>query len=97
MDKKFESISPFILDGLIAADLYFGGSYVRFERSAASAKRLGINFADALFDQRYDDIFIAHSSDYLGKWFNASGLDSSWIIVDRQNSMVWALFLTDAD
>ena len=94
---EWEWLSPFILDGDIARTLKSGGAYEAFKGSGKEAKDLGVKFYEALFGDRYEDIELFKTYEPWSNWFYDVAWDQTWVCVDKQRSLIWAILLTDTD
>lgn len=93
----FDWGSPLTLDGEIAIRLLQGGAYARFLDSANEAKRLGQQFCDAIFDQRYRETLVYRSTQSWSEWFKGLAWDVTWLIIDREVRRISLLCVTDTD
>ena len=96
-DPQFKSIDAFSLDGCIASALMFGGAYERFRGTARDAKALAVSACDAMFDDRYYDVWVYGSAAPWAPWFKAVAWDNTWIVIDRVSHRIWLLCTTDTD
>ncbi|HEX6683263.1 MAG TPA: hypothetical protein VF062_10725 [Candidatus Limnocylindrales bacterium] len=83
------------LDGELAALLVEGGAYKRFEGPAAEAKRLGVACVTELTQDRYEDFLVYTSQTNWAPWFRGGIWDATWLLVDRRDSEVTLLCVTD--
>jgi hypothetical protein len=81
----------FAVDGDIAALLWAGGCYQKFQGRPVDAKRLGAAFAADLIGDRYDDFRLAWSDFFFG--FG----DNTWILVDKATAQITLLCQTVVD
>jgi hypothetical protein len=89
---------PFTLDGELTQVLVQGAAYDRFTGPSDEAKRLAMDFCEAIFGYRYGEVNRVFSTRVAWTpWFYDIAWDSTWLIVDDQMSRVWLLCLTDTD
>lgn len=89
--------SAFTLDGELAELMVGGGAYKEFEGSPAQAKKLGQQFCQAIFGERYLEIQIYQTNDAWSDWFFNIAWDSTYIILDKRYRRIWLLCTTDFD
>lgn len=92
-----DDTSAFTLDGELGEILVFGGAYEEFQGTAKQAKDLGMKFCEALFQSRYDEIQMYISQEPWTEWFADVAWDVTWFGVDKRNSQIWVLCITDTD
>ncbi len=97
----FDSFDAFTFDGLLARILAYGGAYRRekSEGTDKKAKRLSIEFCQAVFEQRYSEVQIYYSPESWNSWF--PGPDRPWnhsfFGLDKRTCTLWMLFVADID
>ena len=89
--------SAFTFDGELARTLVQGGAYERFKGTAGEAKAIGVQFCDALFGDRYDEIQMYSCHDAWSDWFADVAWDTTWFGIDKRNHYIWLLYVTDTD
>lgn len=100
---SLQRLDPFTFDGAIANLVYRGGADGQFTTTPAQAKQMGVAFSNALFEDRYDEVFIWHSYELWTTWFLGigNGTYSFWDVtyfgLDKRHSTVWLLCVTDSD
>ena len=94
---KWEWGSSLTLDGELARLLVQGGAYHAFAGTAAQAKALGGRVCDALFGERYTDVEIFRTWEAWCPWFKGIAWDGTWLGIDKRESRVWLLSVTDTD
>jgi hypothetical protein len=93
---KFEMSSGFTLAGLLATDLFWGGTTLRFRGEATEAKVLGDSFSTALIEDRFDEVTVYRTSEAWSSWFNEQGGDFTYLIVDKGTALISLLAFTDS-
>jgi hypothetical protein len=93
----FEWGSSFTLAGEIAWTLALGGAYDKHPGGSANAYQLAENFRIHLFGDRFDDMLVLKSSRPWSAWFYGIAWDSSWIMIDKRQSHVSVLAVSDTD
>ncbi|MFC9897962.1 hypothetical protein ACFVMC_30085 [Nocardia sp. NPDC127579] len=86
----------FTFDGDIAALLWAGGCYHKFEGRPIDAKRLGAAFAADLIGDRYDEFLLYRTRVAWSDFFYGFG-DNTWILVDKATAQITLLCQTDTD
>ena len=89
--------SPFTLSGQIAQSLFQGGAYSGYKGSGADALKISENFRKAIFDDRFNEIFVFFITGPWTKWFHGVAWDYTWFILDKRNRLIWLLSVTDMD
>jgi hypothetical protein len=86
----------FAVDGDIAALLWAGGCYQKFQGRPVDAKRLGAAFAADLIGDRYDDFLVYRTRLAWSDFFFGFG-DNTWILVDKATAQITLLCQTVVD
>ncbi|PHA04398.1 hypothetical protein COF37_08505 [Bacillus wiedmannii] len=94
---ELENINSLILDGAFAIRLIKGGAYKDFKGTPMEAKKLGSQLCEQIFQNRFLGIKIFYSQKPWTNWFYDVNWDSTWVIFDEQESMVWIICMTDTD
>lgn len=89
--------SAFTLDGELAKTLFRGGVYQKFGGTPQEAKIIGVNFCQALFGDRYNDISLYTCYEPWSNWFGGVAWDLTWWGIDRPHKILWMLCVTDSD
>ena len=89
--------SSFTFDGEIAGALVSGGAYKQFRGSGREAKRIGQEFCEALFGDRYLEIVMYQTSFIWSDWFYDVAWDHTWFGIDKGLKHLWVLAVTDTD
>lgn len=94
----FQFDNPFLLDGHLAGKLFAGGAYPSQAKiDGKTAKQLAIDFCDAVFGQRYEDISLYTSHEVWTPWFHGIAWDWTAVLFDRLTRTLWILAVTDTD
>ena len=56
IDTGLQEISPLIVDGDVAQHLVRGGAYEHFKGTLAEAKKIGQDFTEFIFQNRFEDV-----------------------------------------
>jgi hypothetical protein len=97
VDPEFQWTYPLTVDGELARLLLEGGAYVSFEGSPGEAKRLALTACDAMFEDRYGEVWVYKSFQPWSPWFQGIAWDYTYMFVDTGADRVWLLCLTDTD
>jgi hypothetical protein len=90
--------NPFLLDGQLAQNLLAGGAYdPEIKIDGKTAKHLAMDFCDAVFGQRYEDVSLFTSYEVWTPWFHGIAWDWTAVLFDRLTRMLWILAVTDTD
>lgn len=94
----FKFDNPFLLDGQLAQNIFAGGAYAPATTiDGRTAKRLAMDFCEAVFDQRYEDVCLFTSYQAWTPWFAGIAWDWTGILFDRRKRTLWILAVTDED
>lgn len=94
----FKFDSPFLLDGQLAKSLFEGGAYAPETKiDGKTAKRLAMDFCEAVFDQRYEDVCLYSSDEAWTPWFHGIAWDWTALLFDKRTRTLWILAVTDTD
>lgn len=97
---RFEYLSPFLLEGTLAEDLFCYGMYKYFyqDHSANEARALARRFlADTVGDELESMIPLTTRSAW-GDWFDPhSCSDRSWLLIERRARRAWLLAASHSD
>jgi|SRR5580698_887894 hypothetical protein len=94
----FKFDNPFLLDGQLAQNLFAGGAYPPVTKiDGKSAKRLAMDFCEAIFDQRYEDVCLYSSYEAWTPWFAGIAWDWTAVLFDKRTRALWILAVTDED
>lgn len=93
----FEWGSAFTLAGEIAQTLSNGGAYLKHEGGPVDAVALAEDFRRWLFADRYGEVLVLKSVKPWSAWFYDVAWDSTWLVVDKRQSTVGVLAVTDTD
>jgi hypothetical protein len=95
-EPSFEFTSGFCLGGLLAADLFYGGTVRQYSDSAKAAKDLGELFCKSLAENRFDELTVYWTREPWASWYHEYGADRTYIILDRRTTTISLLLLTDS-
>jgi len=94
----FKFDSPFLFDGQLAQCLFAGGAYSsQVKIDGKTAKRQALNFCDAMFGQRYEDVCLFSSYEAWTPWFFGIAWDWTAVLFDKRERTLWILAVTDTD
>jgi len=93
----FKMISSFTLDGDIASVIYNGGAYEGFYGTPREAKKLGQEFCDFIFGDRFLDVQVYQTNNPWCSWFFDFAWDDTWFILDTNLKKIWLICITDTD
>jgi hypothetical protein len=94
----FKIDNSFLLDGQLASRLYAGGAYPPVAQiDARTAKHLALDFCDALFGLRYEDVFLYSSYETWTPWFFGIAWDWTAVLFDKRDRAFRILAVTDTD
>lgn len=96
-DPEFQWLSPFCLDGAIAAAIHSGGAYVSFPGPPGEAKRMALDLCSFMFGDRYQDVKVYESYKPWCKWFFDVAWEYTWFILDTALERIWLICITDTD
>jgi hypothetical protein len=93
----FEWGSAFTLSGELARILSDGGAYKKHEGGPGDAHAIAEGFRKWLFGDRFDEVLVLKSFKPWSAWFYDIAWDGTWLIVDKRQSKVIVLAVTDTD
>ena len=93
----FEWGSEFTLAGEIARTLADGGAYIKHEAGPGDAYAIADRFRQWLFGERFGEVLVLKSFKPWSAWFCGVAWDGTWLIVDKGQSKVSVLAVTDTD
>jgi hypothetical protein len=93
----FEADSAFTLEGELARTLSVGGAYVRFAAGPGEARALARRACEAIVGDRFDEVYVHHSSLPWAPWFHDVAWDATWVGMDPLERTIWLLCVTDTD
>lgn len=93
----FKLYNPFLVDGLLASTLYYGGAYWAETGNGQREKALALAVSEAMFGTRYGEIGSAVSYDAWTPWFKGIAWDLTLAVFDRRQRRLWLLAVTDTD
>jgi hypothetical protein len=96
-EPNFQHIDSFTLDGELAHVLVAGGAYRKFPGAPNEARDVTRAFCDAVFGDRYREVWVYRSRKAWSAWFYDVAWDATWVIADVGTSRVWLLCVTDTD
>ncbi|WP_336135507.1 hypothetical protein [Natronomonas amylolytica] len=101
LDPEFTVESALSLDGVLAEQLVHGGSKPYDETvdqqygGCAKAKRLSRAAADAVVEDRYEEVTVHRTREAWSDWFGHPWWNLTLVVVDRRYRWVWILVATD--
>jgi hypothetical protein len=94
----FKFDNPFVFDGQLAQNLFAGGAYGAPSKiNGKAAKQIALEFCEAVFGQRYEDVSLFTSYEAWTPWFRGIAWDWTAILFDRRERSLWILVVTDTD
>lgn len=93
----FEWGSPFTLAGELAQTLFEGGAYVKHAGGPGEAFALAESFRRWLFGDRFGEVLVVKCFKPWSAWFYDIAWDGTWLVVDKRQSIVSVLTVTDTD
>jgi hypothetical protein len=104
-------LNNFAIDGYLAKRMWNGGAYLDFRdidgserlppadnRKPVDARQMAARFAEAVVENRFDDIDLLRSHASWCDWFNYGGaFDCTYFVVDKRYRLIWTLAITDTD
>lgn len=104
-EPVFVRLDPLLLDGMVARLLDVGGAQREFEGTAAYAKALGLEFTDAMFGDRYEDVRVwmwggpdTITDTLWSEWFGGSIYwNTSFVVLDGRERDIWLFCSTDKE
>jgi hypothetical protein len=101
IDPDFTVESALSLDGMLAEQLVHGGSKPYSDTidqqygGCASAKRLARECADAIVEDRYEEVTVHRTREAWSDWFGEPWWNFTLVVVDRRYRWAWVLAATD--
>jgi hypothetical protein len=99
-EARFEYLSPLLLEGTMAQDLFLYGMYQFFyeEHSAGEARALTREFLANTVGDELEDIVPLTTRAAWGHWFDPhSCSDRTWLLVSRRARRAWLLAFSHSD
>lgn len=93
----FVQDSSFTFSGVIAEMLAHGGAYEKHLSGSSDAYAIAEDFRKCLFGDRFDEILVLNNHRPWSAWFKDVAWDYTWIIIDKRQSFVSVLAITDTD
>jgi len=85
------------LDGFLAQLLKRGGAHDKFQGTGKEAKHMAAEFCEILFQERYEQVDVFVSGAAWSSWFKGIAWDTTVMIFDKTERMIWLLMVTDTD
>ena len=89
--------SAFTLAGELAQTLAEGGAYIKHEGGAGGAFAIADDFRRWVFGERFDEMLVLRSGKPWSAWFRDVAWGDTWMMLDKQQSRVGVLAVTDTD
>jgi hypothetical protein len=94
---EIHMVGPLAFGGELGDALLYGGMYTGFPGSYQQAREIGQAASDAIFRDRWQDVYVLRMQRGWCWWFSDILWDHTWIVVDRVALRVWLLCATDTD
>jgi hypothetical protein len=99
-EAKFEALSPFLLEGTLALDLYLYGMYRHFwqTRSPNEARDIARDLVAQTVGADLEGVLVLTTRMAWGDWFDVhSCSDRSWLLIDGKAARAFALTFSHSD
>lgn len=95
--EGWSHLPSYRLDGFLAQLLKRGGPNDRFPGTGKEAKRISAEFCESLFQERYEQVDAFVSGAAWSSWFKGIAWDTTVMIFDKKERVIWLLMVTDTD
>jgi hypothetical protein len=95
--EPFQFESSFALDGELAAVLFSGGCYSKFQGTPTAAMQVGRDVSRNLIGERYNEVYLFRNH---GPWCGLfEGMATWWtvVVVDLREALIHVLYAADVD
>lgn len=96
-DSGFSMSDQFLLDGVMANALFYGGAYWRAEGDGRAEKDLALAVCEAMFGLRFGEVNCNVNNAPWTPWFKGLAWDLTAVVFDRRTRNISLLAVTDTD